>query len=73
MIVTVTIRPSSSFFFFRSASSAFPDIGSVGRVEEKKKKKPEKKEAWYPNIIALEPENEPKINMAEKLVDVFVK
>ena len=37
---------------------SFPDIGSVSQVEKKKKKKnPKKKEAWYPNIIVLEPRN----------------
>jgi len=41
---------------FRLASNAFPDIGSVCRIEEKKPRK-----------------KEPKINMAEKLVDVIVK
>ena len=28
-------RPSLPFFFFRLASNAFPDIGSVGRIEKK--------------------------------------
>ena len=47
VIVTVTIRPSS--FFFRLALSAFPDIGSVGRVEEKNKREdPEKKGGLVP-------------------------
>ena len=35
---TILFRPSP-FFFFRLASNAFPDIGSVGRIEKKKPKK----------------------------------
>ena len=33
----IKLRPSS--FFFRLASNAFSDIGSVGRIEKKKAKK----------------------------------
>ena len=29
-------KPPPFFFFFRLASNAFPDIGSVGRIEKKK-------------------------------------
>ena len=39
-------------FFLRLPSNAFPDIGSVGRIEKKKKKKNHKKSRnsrpWYP-------------------------
>ena len=30
-----TIPPPPPLFFFRLASNAFPDIGSVGRIEKK--------------------------------------
>ena len=55
-------------------SSAFPDIGSVGRVEKKKNLK--KRMPGTPASLLWSPEttrHEPKINMAEKSVDVFVK
>ena len=61
-------------FLYRLASSAFPDIGSVGRVEQKKTKK--KRRPGTPVSLLWSPEktrHEPKINTAEKLVDVFVK
>ena len=31
----IKLRSSSYFFFFRLASNAFSDIGSVGRIEKK--------------------------------------
>ena len=39
--------------FFRSASNAFPDVGSVGRIEKKNSKKKNHKKSrnkspWYP-------------------------
>ena len=36
LLMLFFIRP---FPFFRLASNAFPDIGSVGRIEKKKQKK----------------------------------
>ena len=68
-------------FFFRLPSNAFPDIGSVGRIE---KKKSLRKIISILGIGALVPQHnscgtrkttrhEPKINMAEKLVKVVAK
>ena len=62
-------------------SNAFPDIGSVGRVKKKQKnkknhKKPRKGRPGTPGSLLWILEtttHEPKINMAEKLVDVIVK
>ena len=34
--------------FFRSASNAFSDIGSVGRIEKKNHKKSRNRRPWYP-------------------------
>ena len=34
--------------FFRSASNAFSDIGSVGRIEKKNHKKSRNSRPWYP-------------------------
>ena len=49
-VVHLFIRPSP---FFRLASNAFPDIGSVGRIEKKQTKKKINKKSqnrrpWYP-------------------------
>ena len=68
--------------FFCLPSNAFPDIGSVGRIE--KKKNPKKKIISILGIGGLVPRHhscgarkttrrEPKINMAEKLADVVAK
>ena len=73
------VRPSP--FFLRLASNAFPDIGSVGRIE-KKKKKTEKKihrksrnkrpGTQAPLPWSLETtRHEPEINIAGTLVDVL--
>ena len=48
----------------------------LGRSVGLKKKNLKRKEAWYPSIIALESgttRHEPKVNIAEKSVDAFVK
>ena len=68
-------------FFFRLPSDAFPDVGSVCRIE---KKKPKKKGISILGIGGLVPQHhscgarkttrrEPKINMAETLVNVVAK
>ena len=80
MIELTEIRTS---FSFRLASNAFPDIASVGRIE-KRKKKPKKKIISSLRIGGLVPQHhscgarkttkrEPKINMAEELVDIAAK
>ena len=50
--------PGPSPVFFRLGSNPFSDIGSVGRIEKKKKKKNVTRRlaigGWYPSIIALE-------------------
>ena len=67
--------------FFCLPSNAFPDIGSVGRIEKKNLKKK------FINILGIgglvprhhscggrkTTRREPKINMAEKLADVVAK
>ena len=46
LCVLLLIRPSP-YFFFRLASNAFPDIGSVGRIVKKKKlKTKDHKNSW---------------------------
>ena len=50
------LRPSP--FFFRLASNAFPDIGSAGRIE--KKKKLEKKSQEVSEQEALVPQDDVK-------------
>ena len=59
--------------FFCFALSAFPDIGSVGLKNKtlKKKGRPSTPVSllWSPETTR----HEPKINMVEKLVGVFVK
>ena len=58
--------------FLRLASNAFPDIGSVGRIEKDKSiTRSLGIGGLVPQHHCLEPG--PKINMAEKLVDVIVK
>ena len=73
-------HPPFFFFFLRLPSNAFPDIGSVGRIEKKKPKK-------IISILGIgalvsqhnscgarkTTRHEPKINMAEKLVKVVAK
>ena len=78
----------SSFFhsrpsplkFFRLVSNAFPDIRSIGRIEKKKLKKrkitrfgrrPGTPASLLWNLETTR--HEPKINMAETLVDVIVE
>ena len=64
--------------FFRLASNAFSDIGSVGQIEKKKPKKRKKSLNRRPGTPAslqwsLETtRHEPKINMEETLVGVDV-
>ena len=65
-------RPPHPPFFLRLASNAFPDIGSVGPIEK------DKNITRSLGIGGLVPQHhclgpEPKINVAEKLVDVIVK
>ena len=62
-------------FFFRLTSNAFL-TGSVGRIEKKNHEKSRKRRPGTPASLLWSLEtrrHEPKINMAEKLVDVIVK
>ena len=44
----VFLRPSP--FFFRLASNAFPDVGSVCRIEKKNHIKSRNRRPWYPRM-----------------------
>ena len=62
-----------ALFLFHLALSVFPDIGSVGQVEKKKKKPLKKRRPGTPASLVWSLErtrHEPKINMVEKLVFV---
>ena len=52
-----TNETSSTALFFRLASNAFPDLGSVGRIKKKYQKNPKRIGVWYPSIIVVEPGN----------------
>ena len=75
----VLVRPSPPPppFFFRLASNEFTDIGSVGRIENKKNQRTlgNRRPATPASLLwSLETtRHEPKINMAEKVVGVIVK
>ena len=67
-------------FFSRLVSNAFPDIGLIGRIEKKKNLKNKitrfgRRPGTPASLLwSLETtRHEPKINMAEKLVDVIVE
>ena len=69
-------RPSP--LFSRLASNAFPDVGSVGSIEKKKKNtrsfRNRRPGTSAPLLSSLETTRyEPKINMAEQEVGVIVK
>ena len=69
------IRPFP-FYVFRLASNASADIGSVGGIEKKNHKKSRNRRPGTPASLLWSLEttrHDPKINMAEKLVDVIVK
>ena len=75
-----TEKKGHPLFFFRLASNAFSDIGSVGRSVRLKKKPKKRKKSLNRRpgtpaslLWSLETtRHEPKINMAETLVGVNV-
>ena len=70
------IISSSPFYAFRLASNAFADIRSVGGIVKKSHKKSRNRRPGTPASLLWSLEttrHDPKINMAEKLVDVVVK